>query len=93
MTQAASGSGGVWGVAYHSAAPERGEQTSPANQGRITNRETRAEGAGFEPALQGYRKAVFKTAAFVRSATPPRLGHAMVKDAHSVLEREGTGSS
>ena len=33
---------------------------------------TKAEGAGFEPALQGYRKAVFKTAAFVLSATPPR---------------------
>ena len=31
-----------------------------------------AEGAGFEPALQGYREAVVKTAAFVRSATPPR---------------------
>ena len=34
--------------------------------------EKKAEGAGFEPALQGYRKAVFKTAAFVLSATPPK---------------------
>ena len=31
-----------------------------------------AEGAGFEPAVQGYRTPVFKTGAFDHSATPPR---------------------
>ena len=33
-----------------------------------------AEGAGFEPAVRGYRTPVFKTGAFVRSATPPMRG-------------------
>ena len=36
----------------------------------LTERE--AEGAGFEPAVQGYRTPVFKTGAFDHSATPPR---------------------
>lgn len=38
----------------------------------VPNAGQAAEGAGFEPAVQGYRTPVFKTGAFDHSATPPR---------------------
>ncbi len=41
-----------------------------AAQGNLS-RTLRAEGAGFEPAVQGYCTTVFKTVTFGRSVNPP----------------------